>query len=113
MSSKVVLFTILTSFFVSVVHSRGNIFLGQPNELNLIYKETHEKTGMPLYKRSEDVVVSGVEQELIRGIVVQDLRGNGLAFIEDGGIGQPSVRIHLQTNVRGEGYKFLVNVYAS
>lgn len=113
MASRAILYTLLISFFVNVVHSRGNIFLGHPNELNLIYRETHDKVSIPLVKRSEDVTITGVKEERIQAIIVQDLRGNGLVNIQKGGLGQKSVTLHLETNVRGEGYKFLVSVYAS
>lgn len=94
------------------VNGRGNIDVGSPFGAFLIYHEVHEKGGIPLVYRNEEVFVKGVGNEIIRGINVQDLKGNALAHIKEGGLGYPNVTIELKSGVRGDGYKYLVDVFA-
>lgn len=110
MASKVILFLLLALTSVILVQGRGNLSLGNNYGTHLIYHDIHEKAGIPLIKRDEEIVVNTVGNELIRAIVVQDLKGDGESYIKRGGLGQKNVTIKLKS-ARGSGYKFLVDVY--
>lgn len=103
--------TILAVLFI-YVESRGNFNIGSTYGAKLIYHETHEKYGIPLTYRNEDVVVNGIGNELIQGVIVHDLKGDGRSYIKAGGINRRNVTIRLESGVRGNGYKFMVEVYA-
>lgn len=113
MASKLLLtFLLLTSLVTLVYSRRGSFEIGNMVYTHLIYYDVHEKYGMPLSVRHEDIFIEGVENERIEAVLVQDLKGNSIAFIKDGGIGARNVTIRLESGVQGEGYKFLVSVFA-
>lgn len=111
MTSKLVVICLLLTFTASLVQARGNIALGIATGADLIHHELYERYSIPLMRRNDDVKVTAQDRERIRAIIVSDLNGNGKSFIIEGGIGSQSVTIRLESN-RGEGYKFLVEVYA-
>ncbi|XP_026730685.1 uncharacterized protein LOC113495888 [Trichoplusia ni] len=111
MTSKLVVICLLLTFAASLVHARGNIALGNASSADLIFHEIYERYSFPLLKRNDDVKVTAQGRERIKAIRVSDLNGNGKSYIIEGGIGSQSVTIRLESN-RGEGYKFLVEVYA-
>ncbi|XP_026730683.1 uncharacterized protein LOC113495887 [Trichoplusia ni] len=111
MALKILVLCAFISLAASVTVERGRIALGDPYGAHIIHHEIHEKYAFPLFIRSEDIVVKTQDNEVIRAVVVNDLKGNGKCYISEGGIGQRFVTIHLEAS-RGEGYKFLVEVYA-
>lgn len=113
MAAKLLLCTALLSLCLILVHAqaRGSFNIGNTFGSHLIYHETHEKYGIPFVRREEDFTVKGVNNEIIQSIIVNDLGGTGVSYIKKGGIGQHNVTIHLEST-RGNGYKFLVQVYA-
>ena len=113
MATKLLLSIVLLSLSVILVHARarGSFSIGNTFGSHLIYHETHYKYAMPFMVRDEDFTVSGVDNEIIESVVVNDLDGTGLSYIKDGGIGHHNVTIHLESK-RGNGYKFLIEVYA-
>lgn len=102
----------ILSIFLITVESRGNINWGSSFGSQLIYHEIHEKYGVPLMKRDEEVTIQGVENELIHAVMVHDLKGDGVSYVTEGGVGAKNVTIRLESGVRGNGYKFLVDVFA-
>lgn len=112
MASQVVLIFLFLTSFLALVSSRGSFEIGNMVYNHLIYQEIHEKYGVPLMVRHEDVFITGVEKEMIEAVLVQDLKGDGIAFIKDGGIGRKNVTLRLESGAQGEGYKFLINIFA-
>lgn len=110
MSPKVL--TIILAVVFIYVECRGNINMGSTYGAHLIYHETHEKYGIPFTYRNEDVLVKGTGNELIHGVIVHDLKGDGMSYVKSGGINWRNVTIRLESGVRGNGYKFIVDVYA-
>lgn len=110
-SSKILPYVLLLFTLAALTKARGNLELGSTIGGHLIYHEVHEKYAIPLVKRSERVIVKGVGREVIKAVVIHDLKGNGNSFISDGGIGLRYVNVNLQSK-RGEGFKFLVEAYA-
>lgn len=113
MAAKLILFIALLSYFAILVHGRGrgSFSIGSTYGAHLIYHEVHHKFPIPLIKRDEDFTVKTGSNEFIHAVIVNDLKGNGLSYMKEGGIGQHQVKIHLEGK-RGGGYKFLVEVYA-
>lgn len=116
MASKIVLcllVTIASALANDRYLTRGNIELGDTYGAHLIYHEVKHRYGIPLVKREETVNVQGVDGEIIRGIFVSDLEGGGRSWIVSGGLGHRNVSIKLESSEHGEGYKFLIEVYAN
>lgn len=112
MASKLILYTLLGLLAVVLVESRGNIQIGNAIGSHIIYHEVHEKIGLPLMKRDEEIKVKGVGNEYITAIVVRDLIGTGESYIKRGGLNSKEVVIKIK-GPKGGGYKFLVDVYAA
>ncbi|GBP32582.1 hypothetical protein EVAR_25941_1 [Eumeta japonica] len=112
MASKVTLLSLCMLLIIAWTQARGNLNMGSPLGAHLIHYESHEKNALPLIKREEEVVVSGVGNEIVRAVIVQDLKGDGESYVKRGGVGRNNVTIKLK-GPRGGGYKFLVQVYAA
>ncbi|CAB3226106.1 unnamed protein product [Arctia plantaginis] len=111
MVAKLVLFFLLTASVLTNGNFRGNIAFGDTFGSHIIYQETHEKYAIPLVVRDETIIVKTMGNEVIKAIMVSDLKGGGRSYLVDGGIGRKTVTIKLESE-RGSGYKFLVQVYA-
>ncbi|KAJ8708656.1 hypothetical protein PYW08_010038 [Mythimna loreyi] len=98
MAPKLLVIIALLSFSAILVHAqnRGSFSLGNPFGAKLIYHEIHHKFPIPLIKRDEDFTVNTGNTDLIRAVIVKDLKGGGLSYMEEGGLGQRQVKIHLE-----------------
>ncbi|CAH2242240.1 uncharacterized protein LOC120635415 [Pararge aegeria] len=101
---------------IAVVSSKS-VIVGQISDYNgvvrKVYDKTIESTGIPLFKREEEVYFEyPTGDQKIKGIAIKDL-DNGLAepSINRGGIGFSFVNIKLKSE-RGSGYKYLIEIYA-
>lgn len=111
MVAKLVFFCLFLTAVLSNGNFRGNIYFGETSGAHIIYQETHEKYAIPLVVRDETVIVKTLGNEIIKAVMVSDLKGGGRSYLVDGGIGRKNVTIKLKSE-RGSGYKFLVQVYA-
>ncbi|CAH2058250.1 unnamed protein product, partial [Iphiclides podalirius] len=91
--------------------SRKYLEEGNSTETNLIYYDIHDKIGIPLMKRDEDIEVGTLGDETIRAVIIHDIsiKGSGEMSIDRSGLYRDRLKIHLTAPV-GDGYKFLVKV---
>ncbi|CAH2058277.1 unnamed protein product, partial [Iphiclides podalirius] len=97
---------------VNIVRSR-DIVVGTKDGGRKIYDE-NKQASPAIWRQTENVTIAANDTEVIRGIVITDLRveKDGDAKIVEGGEGQKNVTIELKSPTVLRGYEFHIEAYA-